>query len=108
MTEQLHQFQTLIDDGNTFLCVLIGVVSIFEMQLVEQETRPGVLWQKIALALLCLSAVGNALLYFPEYELIVGHRPSGVVMNAMVFLNVLVMAVRGLFPAKKTASDSRE
>lgn len=71
-----------------FICPYIS-------QVILRERAPLVQWQRLTLIILAAALLANGVLY-PDWPYFIEYRrPTGVVVDVMVMINLLVMAIRG-------------
>ena len=83
-------------DFITALASLVGAFScVYLQQTIVKETAPGVFLQRASLSLLAIALLANGLFVFPEWALINGHRPTGILVEITTAVNMIIMAGRG-------------
>lgn len=83
-------------DFITALASLLGAFAcVYLQQMIVRETAPGVFLQRASLSLLAIALLANGLFVFPEWALINGHRPTGILVEVTTAINMIIMAGRG-------------
>lgn len=72
-----------------------AMICAYLMQVILREKTPLVWLQKLSLGVLAVALFANSSFYYPTWMLIDGHRPTGAIVDIALFLNLLVMAIRG-------------
>lgn len=92
MYSEIYRHLDIIAEISSLLgAVLCG----FLMQVILRERTPLVGLQRVALGFLGMAMVANGSFYFPPWALVDGHRPTGAIVDLLLFLNLAVMSFRG-------------
>lgn len=87
----------------TAIASITGALAcVYLQQLVkDEEDIPGQWLQRVALSLLAIALLANGLYVYPEWALINGHRPTGILTEIAVAVNMAIMAGRGYLKAHR-------
>lgn len=82
-------------DFITAICSILGAIAcVYLQQIIVKEHAPGVFLQRMSLSALAIALLANGLFVFPEWALINGHRPTGILVEATTAINMIIMAGR--------------
>jgi len=84
-----------IDIVTAVACFVSAMVCIILMQVILREKSPLVHWQRFALGVLAAALFANASTWWPDYLLINGHRPTGILVDFAITFLLFVMMIRG-------------
>jgi len=93
----LHEQQVAeaLDVGTSVFCFIGSLACAYLMQVILREQAPLVNLQRLSLMFLAIALMANATYYFPDWAMIAGHRPTGILVNIAVTVNLIVMSIRG-------------
>jgi hypothetical protein len=82
-------------DGIVGIVSILGALAcVYLAKVTGKEHDPFVWLQQISLGILAIGLFANGLYVFPEWALINGHRPTGIIVECAVAFNMIVMAAR--------------
>ena len=86
---------SILDLSSSGLCFAIAIGCVYLAQVILKEHAPMLDWQRGALYFVAGASFMNAFTYWPEWALIAGHRPTGLLLNLAFCVLVVVMMIRG-------------
>src|SRR5215475_5608013 len=86
----------LFDLATGAMSLFIAVGCVILAKVILKEREPPLLWmQRIALYIVAAAAFANGFTFWPDYLLLGGHRPTGIVFVGSVAALIAVMILRG-------------
>jgi hypothetical protein len=82
-----------------FLCVGLA-------QSITREQLPLVDAQRASLIFLAIGLFANGVTYYPDWQLSDGRRPTGVFVDVMLMMNLIVMIFRAYLRFRKSKGSS--
>jgi len=72
-----------------------SLACLYMLAIVLRERVPLVHLQRAALGALAIALFANGLVYYPDWELAQGHRPTGAAVVLALMMVFIVSAIRG-------------
>ena len=91
LSEIYAQLGTLAEVFSLLGALMCG----FLMQVILRERTPMVQLERLSLLVLSIALIANGSFYFPSWALVDGHRPTGAFVDIALFVNLMVMGIRG-------------